>query len=189
MPNWCDNVLILTHDDPKMIVRAVRAFKKGEFLHEFIPVPAALKETIAGSYGDSQQQSQLEAATAHNNSTYGYGNWYDFCINEWGTKWDVGGKNEFVLRHDKNNVSFRFQSAWAPPVDAYRKLLDLGFSIDAKYYEPGVGFAGWFYDGNDDNYNLSECSVEELESVLPEELENEFGILESMREWESEKDE
>lgn len=186
MPNWCDNTLILRHDDPKMIVRAVRAFKKGEFLNEFVPVPASLKETIAGSYGDGEEQAKLEAATAYNKSTYGYGNWYDFCIGEWGTKWDVGGNDGSVDQLDANSVRLIFQSAWSPPTDAYRKLEDLGFTIDAKYYEPGVAFTGWFFDGSDETYDLSNLSADQVEEEIPQELDEEFGISDNMREWENE---
>ena len=39
MPNWCDNSLTLTHEDPAEIVRAVEAFKRGEFLAELVPNP------------------------------------------------------------------------------------------------------------------------------------------------------
>jgi aryl-phospho-beta-D-glucosidase BglC (GH1 family) len=171
-----------------MITRAIRAFKKGEFLNEFIPVPVALKETMAGSHGDDDKQAALEAATEYNRANYGYGNWYDFCIGEWGTKWDIGGRDEYALRLDKKSVRFSFQSAWAPPTDAYYKLIDLGFTIDAKYYEPGVGFAGWFYDGNDESYDLSNMDITEIENELPEEINAEFGIVENMREWQDEEE-
>jgi hypothetical protein len=187
MPNWCDNSLILSHSDPKMIKRAIKAFKKGEFLHEFIPVPDALKDTIAGSYGDEEKQAQLEAQEEFNRATYGYSNWYNFCTGEWGTKWDVGGKDEQVDQLDANSIRLLFQSAWAPPTQAFYKLIDLGFTIDAKYYEPGVGYAGWFYDGTDDSYDLTGMSADQVQKELPEELNEEFGIAESMREWEEEE--
>jgi hypothetical protein len=44
MPNWCGNLLTISHEDPKMIVRAKEAFAEGRLLNEFIPVPAGLKE-------------------------------------------------------------------------------------------------------------------------------------------------
>jgi hypothetical protein len=187
MPNWCDNSLILSHTDKDMIKRAVKAFKKGEFLNEFIPVPTALSETIAGSYGDDDKQAALEAATEYNRATYGYGNWYDFCIGEWGTKWDVGGGDGSVDQLDANSVRFIFQSAWSPPTDAYRKLEDLGFTIEAKYYEPGAAFVGWFIDGSDETYDLSNLSADQVEEEIPQELNEEFGISDNMREWEDEE--
>jgi hypothetical protein len=32
MPNWCNNNLTLTHEDPAMIQRAYDALERGEFL-------------------------------------------------------------------------------------------------------------------------------------------------------------
>ena len=189
MPNWCDNTVILNHDDSKMIHRAAKAFKRGEFLNEFIPVPTELKETTAGSYSNADKQAELELQALRNQQTYGYSNWYDFCIGEWGTKWDIGGQDDYCVRTDANSLVLRFQSAWSPPTDAYRKLEELGFKIDAKYYEPGMSFAGWYYDGYDDYYEFNGLSVDELEEKLPEELNEEFGITDSMREWESEREE
>jgi hypothetical protein len=39
MPNWCNNNLTLSHDDPAMIQRAFDALERQEFLQEFCPVP------------------------------------------------------------------------------------------------------------------------------------------------------
>jgi hypothetical protein len=183
MPNWCDNSLTLTHDDPAMIKRAVRAFGNSAFLNEFIPCPKELSDTTSGSYGDKEEQALLMAKQESNIKNYGYSTWYDFAIGEWGTKWDVGCGD--INKIDKNNVKFYFQSAWSPPVDAYRKLEDLGFSINAFYYEPGVMFAGQYYDGNDDCYDLSSMNSEQVKEELPEEIDEEFSISEQMMEWEN----
>jgi len=76
-----------------MIKRAYDALERGEFLQEFIPVPEELKETMAGSYGDDEKQKALEAQQKRNVEKYGYSNWYDYCVGEWGTKWDCGGSS------------------------------------------------------------------------------------------------
>ena len=88
MPNWCNNRLTLTHTDPAQIDRAVRAFKEGHFLAEFIPVPQELRDTVA-SPGTSDEE--LVAQRNANVEKYGYPDWWAFCVNEWGTKWDIGG--------------------------------------------------------------------------------------------------
>ncbi len=93
MPNWCNNNLVLEHDDPAMIQRAKEALDRGEFLSEFVPVPKELTETMSGFHGDEAKQAALEAQTRANVEKYGYGNWYDYCVGEWGTKWDVGVKD------------------------------------------------------------------------------------------------
>jgi hypothetical protein len=187
MPNWCDNSLTLTHDDPAMIKRAVRAFENSVFLNEFIPCPKELSDTTSGSYGDKEEQALLMAKQESNIKNYGYSTWYDFAIGEWGTKWDVGCGD--INKIDKNNVKFYFQSAWSPPVEAYRKLEDLGFSINAFYYEPGVNFAGQYYEGNDDFYDLSSMNSEQVKEELPEEIDEEFSISEQMAMREDENEE
>ena len=40
MPNYCSNSVVLRHEDPAQIARAVGAFKRGEFLAELVPNPA-----------------------------------------------------------------------------------------------------------------------------------------------------
>lgn len=187
MPNWCDNSLTLTHDDPAMIKRAIRAFENSSLLNEFVPCPKELSDTVSGSYGDKGEQELLMAKQEHNIKTYGYSTWYDFAVGEWGTKWDVGGGD--VNKIDDNNVKFYFQSAWSPPVDAYRKFEELGFSVNAFYYEPGVQFAGQYYDGNDDCYDLSCMNSEQAAQDLPTEVNEEFGISDQMAEWEEENEE
>jgi len=94
MPNWCSNSVVLKHKDPTFVARAREAFNEGTLLNEFIPVPKDLKETVSGFMGDADEQKQLEIQTAYNIKNYGYGNWYDFCVNEWGTKWDVGADGQ-----------------------------------------------------------------------------------------------
>ena len=88
MPNWCNNELNISHTDPAMIDRVVKAWERGQFLQEFIPVPQALIDTTAGHPTD-------EVKDADNQAKYGYTNWYSFRVNEWGTKWDVGYNEDY----------------------------------------------------------------------------------------------
>lgn len=182
MPNWCSNTLTLTHADPAMITRAREAFRAGRLLDEFVPVPTDLRETLAGSFGDEEKQKELEAKSAANQEQHGYANWYDFCVSEWGTKWDVGSDGDFSDDSD-NAITFYFDSAWAPPVAAYEKLEEQGFAVSAMYYEPGMAFAGRYEDGCDDYYEYGSMSVDEVEAMLPDDIDECFGITESMREW------
>ena len=98
MPNWCQNVLTLTHENPEFIKRAEAAFTEGKFLNEFIPVPEELTnpDTTTHSGDDPEKYDKLREQLL---DKYGYNSWYDFCISEWGTKWDVGDS------HGINEVS------------------------------------------------------------------------------------
>jgi hypothetical protein len=184
MPNWCNNVVELAHEDPAMLERAKDALNRGEFLQEFIPVPEDLK-IVAGMVSDPDAQKKLEEATARNIEKHGYGNWYDYCVNEWGTKWDVGGDG-MTCEIEDGRISTSFDSAWAPPIAAYEKLLDLGFQVRAYYYEGGMCFAGVWEDGDDDYYDLSGMDSKAVEEQLPKVLDEMFCISEYMAEYEEE---
>ena len=187
MPNWCNNNLTLTHEDPAMITRAYDALNRGEFLQEFIPVPQDLKDTVSGSMGEDHREAH-EAQQKANREKHGYSNWYDFCVGEWGTKWDVGGDGQSDVHPDGKMLHTTFDSAWSPPVNAYVKLEELGFGVNAMYYEGGMGYAGAYGDGNDEEINLEGMSADDVENHYPE-IDEAFGISESMREYEAENQE
>ena len=187
MPNWCNNTLTLTHEDPAMILRAKEALDRGEFLSEFIPVPEDLK-IVAGSVGDPDEQKELERKTAENREKYGYGNWYDFCVGAWGTKWDVGGDGQTDIHPDGKMLHTTFDSAWSPPIGAYERLEELGFGVNAMYFEGGMAYAGAYGDGNDEEINLEGMSADDIENQYPE-IDEAFGISEGIREYEAENEE
>jgi len=183
MPNWCYNTVELTHEDPTMIARAKTAFLDKGLLNEFVPVPESLRIT-AGYLGDDAEQKALEAQEAENLKVHGYRNWYDYCVNEWGTKWDVHGQE---VNDIPNGVILTFDSAWAPPTNAYEKLMAMGFQIRAMYYEPGMGFCGVWDNGQDDEYSLGGLNSDEVAELLPPELDEAYGISESIAEYEDEE--
>jgi hypothetical protein len=166
MPNWCNNNLILEHDDPAMIQRAHEALERGELLQEFIPVPQELKETISGAYGDPVEQAKLEAQTRANVAKYGCSD-----VHPGGTM-----------------LHASFDSAWSPPVNAYQKLEALGFRVEAMFYEGGMAFAGSYEDGNCEDFSLEGMTADDIEQNYPE-LDDCFGISESIREYERENEE
>jgi hypothetical protein len=188
MPNWCSNNLVLEHDDPAMIKRAFDALERGEFLQEFIPVPKELTETMSGFHGDADKQAELEAQTRANVEKYGYGNWYDYCVGEWGTKWDVGEQGASDVHPEGKMLHTSFDSAWSPPVNAYQKLEELGFRVEAMFYESGMAFAGTYTEGCCDDVNLEGMSADDIEREYPE-IDECFGISESIREYEAENEE
>jgi hypothetical protein len=187
MPNWCNNVVELAHEDPAMLERAKDALNRGEFLQEFIPVPPELKVTVAGSVGEigSYAQRLHEFTQKLNVEFFGAKDWYDYCVNEWGTKWDVGGDG-MTCEIEDGRISTSFDSAWSPPIAAYEKLVDLGFSVRAYYYEGGMCFAGVWEDGDDDYYDLSGMDSAAVEEQLPKVLDEMFCISEYMAEYEEE---
>lgn len=132
MPNWCQNQVTIEHDDPEQIKRLFDAFEKGEFLQAIEPMPEEPKPALEGV---------LESLP----------DWYNWRLQHWGTKWDVGGRDSGqgdILT--PNMLSLSFDSAWASPIQAYQKLVEQGFSVVAYYHEMGMCFMGEFNDGEDD---------------------------------------
>ena len=185
MPNWCNNYLELTHDDPEMITRAQKAFADGRLLDEFVPVPKSL-HIVAGRVGsdDNPEQIKLEEDTARNIATHGYGNWWDYCVNEWGTKWDVGGDGDQARLDGPNHISMNFDSAWAPPTAAMNKFMDLGFKVKLIYWESGMCFCGLYDENGDDYYDYTDMSADEIAETINSEIDECMCITESIREWE-----
>jgi hypothetical protein len=115
------------------------------------------------------------------------GTWdYDWCVNNWGTKWDVGGDSDPVIE-SATAVSFYFDSAWSPPTTAYDSLVEQGFRVYGMYYESGMAYAGVYDNGDDDYYEFSGQNSSEVADMLPTELDAEFGISECMAEFEDEE--
>jgi hypothetical protein len=184
MPNWCNNSVEIYHEDPAMIERVRTAFNDGRLLAEFIPIPQSLK-IVAGCVGDPDEQKKLEEDTARNKEVHGYGNWYDYCVNEWGTKWDVGADGN-PAQDIPGGLMLGFESAWAPPCAAYEKLTEQGFRIRAMYFEPGMAFAGIWEDGIDDFYEYGGLDSAGIAEELPVELDEAFCISEDVAQWEAE---
>jgi hypothetical protein len=188
MPNWCNNTLEISHEDPAMMERVRKAFTDGRLLDEFIPVPKSL-HIVAGRVGDDTdpKQIELEAQEKANLEAHGYSTWYDFCVNEWGTKWDIGGDGMEPHDDGPNRTTLAFDSAWAPPCAAMDKLMDMGFSVRLYYYEPGMCFAGIYDENGDDYYDLGDMTSDQVAEELPSELDEMFGISETMAEYEAEE--
>jgi hypothetical protein len=184
MPNWCNNSVEIYHDDPAMIERVRKAFNDGALLNEFIPVPEDLRNIVAGSVPVAEE-AEHKLKEEFNRITYGYTNWYDFCVNEWGTKWEIGADGN-PAQDIPGGLMLGFESAWAPPCAAYEKLTEQGFRIRAMYFEPGMAFAGIWEDGNDDYYEYGGMDSTQIAEELPPELDEAFCISEDVAQWEAE---
>jgi len=171
MPNWCLNAVNLRHSDAAMISRIVKAINEDRGLFsEFYPIPQKLQEMSAPAPEEYVESNLKE---------FGACDWYNWAVNNWGTKWDVTNVDYFVS-DDGKEISLTFDTAWSPPAEFFGNLKeDHGFYVDALYHEPGMCFAGHWEDGDDycveydfSNPNWDQDMPEEVADFLQNEYEN-----------------
>ena len=120
MPNWCNNSITIT-GDYDTLVQLKPVVEAGEGLLQAIcPMP-----------------KELEGTTAPSDTP----NWYDWCNANWGTKWDPEVHLEFIDNEDGTaTIQGWFDTAWAPPLEAFQSLADDWDScyIELFYEEGGM---------------------------------------------------
>lgn len=181
MPNWCYNSVELQHDNPTMIKKIVEAIESNKGLFKtFIPYPKKFAEL------DRKAKEHLEKTKEYIKDGYNQGG-YEWCISNWGTKWDVRKDDISVGTENENFVLLGFSTAWSPPIPFYKELVELGFKVRGCYEEGGVGFLGIYENGQEEDYHYPYNS-KDFEK-LPQHIQNEFSHLrESIEENEKENE-
>lgn len=108
--------------------------------------------------------------------------WYDWRVDNWGTKWDLGqdavsiGQIEPTNDPDleyKYQVGLGFQTAWSPALPVFQKIAsDFDVYIEYKFIEEGMAFFGIARidkDGTEedvrepsiDDYKIAGCVIDE----------------------------
>ena len=176
MPNWCNNSLTLiaaTKEDADNLYAHLNHITKpndsdsdASFFGFFLPEP---------DYEDGDEEDAMPG-------------WYWWRVNNWGTKWDASIHD--VDWVDDKTVNIMFDTAWSPPTGIFQAMMDQGWGVDARYYEPGMCFTGSWIDGDEEYYEYAHCETPaEIRELVGEDLDDWFGIsewLETMLEEESE---
>jgi hypothetical protein len=168
MPNWCTNTLIVKGDATELKMFIEDTIVNDEFtLNRLYPTPPELLEQSSPNVyrgDDEQEKAKHEDNVKSLTDRYGYNNWYDWRIYNWGTKWDASDSHVVSMEDDLLHVDFL--SAWAPPYLWLRKIAPrfpkLRFSL--TYYEEGMGFGGrstWDYDHGFSDEELDLCYHDE----------------------------
>ena len=179
MPNLCNNNLELT-GNLKELKEIQKSIKAGDFFNSILPIPKDLEGTQSPARDEDKEKNKILKLE------HGADNWYDWRVNNWGTKWDIDAdsfyQNELVKVTDNTGkLNLAFDTAWSPPEGIYNAIVDQEkLGVNAYYYEPGCDFAGHYYDGHDDCISPSEQDDNYFEkSDLGMALDGYYGILES----------
>jgi hypothetical protein len=189
VPNWCANHIEVRGSNSAEIKRLVDAFDEGKFCEQVIPVPEDLLRDGTSSFGgpDAELNDQIRA---ENRERYGYDSWFEFCTAKWGTKWDISNNGE-TAEVDEDGLGFSgsFETAWSPPLGIVQALEQQGYEVVLRYYEPGMCFVGKWEAGYDEYYEYGGETSATVRQAIGDDLDDFFGISESMAEYEAENEE
>lgn len=179
MPNWCDNTVYITHDDPKKIQILVDAWKANKFFGTIYPEPDYTKVKVKHTFPMNASTGEPKPEYVDPKSA-----WWDWRVQNWGTKWEVACDDYYepIIDNDGRSLKVSFSTAWSPPTGIYDRLVNDGYSVDAYYYEGGCAFCGHYSDGNDQTYGI-DGNWEWVQNNIPDQIDTEFCISESMKEW------
>jgi hypothetical protein len=144
MPNWCSNSLIIKGNNDELR-RFVELSKNGD-------IPLSFNKTVP-------MPQELEGTTAPQDKP----NWYDWAVDNWGTKWDLDESTEITEMLEHDFVQYQFDTAWAPP-ELWLKTVSnifptLEFSL--KYNELGMELHGTIYFKNGKRDEQKEKVIDE----------------------------
>ena len=150
MPNWCNNK-VKVFGESEQLAQVAKIFKDEKSIFNNI-IQSPDWKRLPNEKGEFPKLEQ------HKNpktgeimwETYNFPDgknddrWYHWCIENWGTKWDVSELDiEYV---DDEILELTFSTAWSPPEGVMQvlkdKYPDLGFTC--FYDEPGMEVAGYY---------------------------------------------
>lgn len=164
MPNWCINNLIVSVSDVNNINLLNEFYNNNKStdddgseldFNKLIPIPKALENTSKPNNQNAELKEQ-----------YGFDNWYDWSIANWGTKWNL---SDVTVHKEDNELHYHFDTAWSPPIPWATILIDKYPDLDLKltYLEPAMDFGGYLEYKNKEidtiQYVLSEYTWENLD--------------------------
>ena len=152
MPNYCNNTLLCygTEENINKFLTAICTSEHSEttdpydysILHKLVPTPQDLVDTVAGWSADPVTQAEYQRKFDENLAKYGHKDWYDWNLDNWGTKW-ADGETHIAMRND-GFCGLRFETPWCAPEAGIDKVSKLFPEIEfvLTYMEQGVGFVG-----------------------------------------------
>ena len=184
MPNWCMNAVVirpLNEDDAALLQRIVET--RAGLLNALVPMPDAIRNTTSPQPDPDLGRTLTEL--------YGYADWYNWAVGNWGTKWDPSDIHAEWRPGEGEYGTFKatFSTAWSPPlivgplghwVRAFESVLDR-YYIEAAYWESGMRFCGYRCNGEQVE-DGSPNSPDDARTYFPE-ADKRLNIAEDMEEW------
>lgn len=137
MPNWCENRLQVSGDSKQLdeFIKKAKGKETDLRMNNFFPLP----EELVGTTSPNNNKAQAKALT----KKYGYPDWYEWQLGNWGVKWD-NGDSVHLTREKKKVAYYDFDSPWGPPDTFIKRVGELypKLKFVLEYSEPGMVFSG-----------------------------------------------
>jgi len=142
MPNWCENTLIVKGERTEIERFKNDGMNEGKWkISSYLPTP---QELLDNEVGSDEKRTELRRK-------YGFDNWYDWRLANYGCKWDCEAESCSVNFLEDGSLSIWFDSPWSPPIE-FLKIVQVRYpELDFKllYMEGGCFFAGMAHTERD----------------------------------------
>lgn len=111
--------------------------------------------------------AELGKQYIENIKKYGYPQWYDWCVENWGTKWNVEDDVDVSYNKNTDEYDITFDTAWSVPSGIVEKYSE--FCNDEEFY--------WEYEDEDydGTHILRKINGEIIDTILPDNVkENDY---------------
>lgn len=131
--------------------------------------PKRLNEKINNFNGlfdfDKEKQftsiNELGKQYVENIKKYNFPQWYDWCVKNWGTKWNVEEDVDIVYDKNIDEYDISFQTAWSVPKGIVKRYSELCEDDEEFYWE----YEDEDYDGT---HILRKINGEIIDTIVPE---------------------
>ena len=158
MPNWCWN---------RLEVMCTREYVAE--LQDFVEKSTSIKDAEFSFEGTLFRGDRED--------------WYNWSLDNWGTKWDAC--EPYIDESEPQLFIVTFDSAWAPPTEWLRNIMDDYPNLEFKleYDEPGCCFAGTLIAHGaqglfDDQYHETDSASDCCEAKVFYEDDEEYTLEE-----------
>ena len=140
MPNWCYNRVEIYGEEAKEIAEKIASEETPFDFAKILPEPDYDKIEVEPTFGSTEAADAAHVATG---GDFSMPKWWDWRVQNWGTKWNSSECEVTIMEDDQ--VEYTFNTAWGPPEGVIYKLRELypDASITAFYDEPGMELAGY----------------------------------------------
>jgi len=172
VPNWCLNKVLIKVPNDNLLKKLRNA------LGNEIDPPTYIR------LGDGRIVTQgapnlFNQLVPRPNAIAEGDNFWKWEMDNWGVKGDATPRD--IYWPDEYTVNFEILTAWGPPLAFFENIERMGYLVNGYYLEELTCLLGVYYEGNNDTYEYSELSPDQMETELPSWVNQLFSLIDNKR--------